>query len=44
RGVRVCLWEDWLEIDRHERELGAKDGREERIKVTRFDALPAARR
>ncbi|MBV8602294.1 MAG: NADP oxidoreductase, partial [Candidatus Eremiobacteraeota bacterium] len=21
RGVRVCLWEDWLEIDRHEREL-----------------------
>ncbi|MBV8073929.1 MAG: NADP oxidoreductase [Candidatus Eremiobacteraeota bacterium] len=44
RGVRVCMWDDWLEIDRHERELGAKDGRDERVKVTHFDELLAARR
>ena len=43
RGVRVCLWEDWLAIDRYERELGLKSGREERLKVTDFSELLAAR-
>jgi len=41
RGVRVCLWEDWLAIDRHERELGQKAGRDERVKVTDFSSLLA---
>ncbi|MBV8423599.1 MAG: NADP oxidoreductase [Candidatus Eremiobacteraeota bacterium] len=41
RGVRVCLWEDWLAIDRYERELGQQAGREERVKVTDFGALLA---
>jgi len=43
RKVRVCTWDDWLAIDRHERELGGKAGREERIKVTEFDGLLAMR-
>lgn len=43
RGVRACLWEDWLAIDRYERELGLKSGREERLKVTDFSELLAAR-
>ncbi|MGH7661424.1 MAG: NADP oxidoreductase [Vulcanimicrobiaceae bacterium] len=43
RGVRVCLWEDWLAIDRYERELGQKAGREERLKVTDFSELLAGR-
>lgn len=38
KGVRVVRWEHWLDIDRHERELGQKDGRE-RIKVTEFEPL-----
>ena len=44
RGVRVCLWDDWLEIDRYERELGLKEGRAERIKLTEFDSILATRR
>ncbi len=43
RGVRVCLWEDWLAFDRYERELGKRAGREERLKVTDFSELLAAR-
>jgi len=43
RGVRVCLWDDWLAIDRHERELGSKHGREERVKVTDFSSLLAGK-
>jgi ferredoxin--NADP+ reductase len=43
RGVRVCFWEDWLAIDRYERELGQRAGREERLKVTDFSELLAAR-
>lgn len=43
RHVRVCLWEDWLAIDRHERDLGLKAGREERLKVTDFGSLLAGR-
>ena len=43
RGVRVCLWDDWLAIDRYERELGLKSGREERLKVTDFGGLLAGR-
>jgi ferredoxin--NADP+ reductase len=43
RNVRVCLWDDWLAIDRYERELGLKAGREERLKVTDFGALLAGR-
>jgi ferredoxin--NADP+ reductase len=43
RGVRVCLWEDWLALDRYERELGQRAGREERLKVTDFSELLAAR-
>ena len=43
RGVRPCMWDDWLAIDRYERELGQKAGREERLKVTDFAALLAAR-
>ncbi|MGH7329371.1 MAG: hypothetical protein ACREJX_13575, partial [Polyangiaceae bacterium] len=43
RNVRVCLWDDWLAIDRYERELGLKSGREERLKVTDFGALLAGR-
>jgi ferredoxin--NADP+ reductase len=38
RGARVVGWHDWLEIDRHERELGERDGRE-RAKVTNFEPL-----
>jgi ferredoxin--NADP+ reductase len=41
RGVRVCVWDDWLAIDRYERELGLSAGREERIKVTDFTSLLA---
>lgn len=44
RGVRVCLWEDWLAIDRYERELGQQAGREERVKVTDFSSLLAGKR
>lgn len=43
RGVQVCLWDDWLAIDRHERELGSKHGREERVKVTDFSSLFAGK-
>ena len=43
RGVRVCLWDDWLAIDRHERELGSKHGREERVKITDFASLLAGK-
>ncbi len=43
RGVRVCLWDDWLAIDRHERELGSKYGREERVKITDFTSLLAGK-
>ena len=43
RGVHVCLWEDWLAIDRYERELGQKAGREERVKVTDFSTLLAGK-
>jgi ferredoxin--NADP+ reductase len=43
RGVAVCLWDDWLAIDRHERELGSKHGREERVKVTDFSSLLAGK-
>lgn len=43
RGVRVCLWDDWLAIDRHERDLGGKHGREERVKVTDFGSLLAGK-
>jgi ferredoxin--NADP+ reductase len=43
RGVRVCLWDDWLAIDRHERELGSKHGREERVKITDFTSLLAGK-
>lgn len=44
RGVRVCWWEDWLAIDRYERELGRQSGREERVKVTDFASLLAGKR
>ncbi|HEY1726832.1 MAG TPA: NADP oxidoreductase [Candidatus Baltobacteraceae bacterium] len=43
RGVNVCSWDDWLAIDRHERELGSKNGREERVKVTDFTSLLAGK-
>ena len=43
RGVRVCLWDDWLAIDRYERDLGQKGGREERVKVTDFASLLAGK-
>jgi ferredoxin--NADP+ reductase len=43
RGVRVCSWDDWLAIDRHERDLGTKHGREERVKVTDFGSLLAGK-
>ena len=43
KGAIVCLWDDWLAIDRLEREMGLKAGREERVKVTDFASLLAAR-
>jgi hypothetical protein len=39
----VCLWDDWLAIDRHERDLGTKHGREERVKITDFASLLAGK-
>jgi hypothetical protein len=40
--VRVCRWEDWLAIDKLERDLGQQSGRE-RCKVTEFDTVLAGR-